>query len=219
VPRIKVQRADVLRKPEIDAMLERAGGVYMGERLQCIIALAWLFGKRIKEILRLKREDVWTDSRFLYVRFHVEKKPRKREPPIPRPYVKKIRLDHPYVPYVLNWISRIGEGYVFQGDTKPRTFRVKAKWIGRDGKPVEKEYEYKIEGGHLSDARVRQLLKQVYPNAWWHLFRESLATHMAEMGATEEELMHWFDWSDPKTAHAYVKRGTKLIEKWADRIW
>jgi hypothetical protein len=42
---------------------------------------------------------------------------------------------------------------------------------------------------------------------------------MAEMGATEEELMHWFDWSDPRVAHEYVKRGTKLIEKWADRTW
>ena len=217
MPKVKVNRTDILRKPEVDAMLEKAGSVYMGERLQCMIALAWIFGKRIREILRLKREDIWTDDRFLYVRFTVSKK-RGRQP-VHSMYVKKIRLDHPHVPYILNWVNRIGEGYIFPGYTRPRKVKVKARWKGRDGEVKEKQYEYEWEGGHLSDARARQLIKQVNPQAWWHFFRESVATQMAEVGATEEELMHWFDWSDPRVAHAYVKRGTKLIEKWADRTW
>jgi len=219
MPKVKIDRTDILRKPEVDAMLENARNVYMGERLQCIIALAWIFGKRIREILRLKREDVWTDDKFLYVRFTVSKKRGKARQPVHSMYVKKIRLDHPYVPYVLNWVNRIKEGYIFPSYTKPRKVRVKARWKGKDGEVKEKWYEYEWEGGHLSDARARQLIKQVNPQAWWHFFRESLATQMAEMGATEEELMHWFDWSDPRVAHEYVKRGTKLIEKWADRTW
>jgi len=36
---------------------------------------------------------------------------------------------------------------------------------------------------------------------------------MAERGATEEELMSWFDWD------RYVKGGPKLTEKWAERTW
>jgi integrase len=219
MPKIKTSRTDILRKPEVDMMLKNAENVYMGQRLQCVIVLAWIFGKRIKEILRLKREDIWTDDKFLYVRFQVQKKKHRRELPIPETYTKKIRLEHPYVPYVLRWVNRIQEGYVFPSYTKPRIIRVKTKWKNEKGETVEKEYSYTLEGGHLSDARLRQLIKQVNPNAWWHLFRESLATYMSEMGATEEELMHWFDWSDPKTAHNYVKRGTKLIEKWAERNW
>jgi hypothetical protein len=65
--------------------------------------------------------------------------------------------------------------------------------------------------------KAQYYLKKVNKNVWWHLFRESLATEMAERGATEEELMHWFDWSRADTAHQYVKRGIKLTEKWSDR--
>jgi len=42
---------------------------------------------------------------------------------------------------------------------------------------------------------------------------------MAEEGATEEELMHWFDWETPNSPHKYVKRGTRLTEKWSERVW
>jgi len=65
--------------------------------------------------------------------------------------------------------------------------------------------------------QARYWFRKANPNAWFHLFRESLATKMAEHGATEEELMHWFDWDRVDTAHEYVKRGTKLTEKWAER--
>lgn len=65
--------------------------------------------------------------------------------------------------------------------------------------------------------KPKYFLKKVYPFVWWHLFRESLATQMAEKGATEEELMHWFDWDRVDIAHEYVKRGSKLTEKWSER--
>ena len=41
---------------------------------KCLIALLWLFGKRISEVLRLKRKDLWFDEHFLYVRFSILKK-------------------------------------------------------------------------------------------------------------------------------------------------
>lgn len=210
MPKIKVKRSDILRKPEIDDMLEKAEHVYMGERLQCIIALAWLFGKRINEILRLKKSDIWTEGGFLYVRFHVSKKKTRQADPIPKPFLKRIRVEHPYAQYILKWISKIKDGYIFASYGKPRIIRVKSQKTG-------KTYEYHKPGGYLSDARVKQQLKEINPNAWWHLFRESLATYMAEKGASEEELMHWFDWDRVDTAHQYVKRGTKLTEKWSVR--
>ena len=54
---------------------------------------------------------------------------------------------------------------------------------------------------------------------WLHLFWTSVAAEMAERGATEEELMAWFDWDRYDTAHGYVKGGPKLTEKWAKRTW
>jgi len=217
MPRIKVKRSDILRKPEIDRMLEKAGALYNGGRLQCIIALAWIFGKRIIEILRLKREDIWTDEHFLYVRFHVGKKKTRREPPVPKPFLKRIRLDHPYVPYILNWANKIKEGYIFPSYSKGYTHYVKLK--DKETDRIKKIYHYEMEGGHITPVAVRKQLKQINPKAWWHLFRESLATYMAEHGATEEELMHWFDWDRVDTAHQYVKRGTRLTEKWSQRKW
>jgi len=214
MPKILVERKDILRKPEIDEMLSKAD-----DRLKCIIALLWIFGKRINEILRLKKEDIWTDQNFLYVRFQVSKKRSWKKTPIPETYVKKIRLEHPYVPYILNWISHVKSGFIFPGRSQARKVRVRTKYKNRKGDEVIGEYEYIREGGHLTRQRVYQLLKEINPNAWLHLFRESLATYMAERGATEEELMHWFDWSDIRTAHKYVKRGTRLIEKWAEREW
>lgn len=217
MPKITTERDDILRKPEIDSMLRDTSSIYNGERLQCIIALAWMFGKRINEILKLKRADIWVQGDFLFARFLVSKKKTRKDSPLPKPFLKRIRVDHPYVPYVLSWINKAKEGYLFPSHRGSSMLRVKLKH--KETGEVIKVYEYEREGGYLTPRRVRQQLKQVNPKAWWHLFRESLATHMAEEGATEEDLMHWFDWDRVDTAHEYVKRGTKLTEKWSERKW
>lgn len=159
--------------------------------LQCLIAIAWLFGKRITEILQLRREATWVDENYLYIRFLVSKKKKRRETAVPRPFVKRITLRHPGVQYILRYIENC-EGQLFLPGLK-----------------------------NTESKRVRawQHLKEINSQAWWHLFRESLATQMAERGATEEMLMHWFDWDRVDTAHDYVKRGTKLTEALSDRTW
>jgi len=177
-----------MRKQEVLQTLRKAESV--GLWLQCLIALAWVFGKRVSELLRLRRDDFRKDDNFLYVRFLVLKKKSRRESGIPRPFMKKISLSHPAVPYILAYLKTVEAGYIFT-----------------------------YKGEMMSRHRPKYYLKKINPKAWWHLFRESLATEMAERGAAEEELMHWFDWDRVGTAHEYVKRGTKLTEKWSDRTW
>jgi len=41
---------------------------------------------------------------------------------------------------------------------------------------------------------------------------------MAEMGASEEELMHWFDWSDPRPAGTYIRATGRLAMRLADKV-
>lgn len=214
MPRIRTKRTDILRKPDIDSMMQKAE-----PRLQCIIALAWLFGKRINEILRLRKQDVWVEGDYLFAKFQVSKKKTRFELAIPQPYLKKIRVDHPYTKPIREWITQITNGYLFPTSTLPSEVTVKTKYRDKTGQEKIGTYHYATDGGHLSRVRAWQLLKQVDANAWPHLFRESLATHMAENGASEEELMHWFDWDDIRTAHKYVKHGTKLTEKWSERKW
>jgi integrase len=202
-----MQRTDILRNSEVDMILKNAEAW-----LQCVIALAWMFGKRINEILRLKREDVYTEGDYLYVRFLVGKKKSRKDQPIPKPYLKRITLKNEYCKYVLSYIKDIKEGYIFPAKSKPRVKRF-------FDKRMNVWREYPREGGHITPELAYYYLKRLAPNTWWHLFRESLATEMAERGATEEKLMHWFDWDRVDTAHQYVKRGTKLTEELSERTW
>jgi len=181
MPKIKTKREDILRSFEITPLLDNCSSW-----LACLIALAWIFGKRISELLKVSKEDVRVDDEFLYVRFLVSKKKSRVDTPVPKPFLKRIVLKHPGVPYILNQIEQIREGKLF-----PKMTRQLALYY----------------------------LKKVDSKCWWHLFRESLATEMAERHATEEELMHWFDWDRVDTAHDYVKRGTRLTERLSQRIW
>lgn len=212
MPKRLTKRTDILRKPDIDNMLQKAD-----PRMQCIIALAWLFGKRINEILRLRKQDVWVEGEYLFARFKVGKKKSKSDEAVPKLYLKKIRAEHPYTKPIRDWIEQSKDGYLFPATTQAAQVTVRTQYKDRTGQTKTGTYHYTTDGGHLSRVRVWQFLKQLDANAWPHLFRESLATHMAENGASEEELMHWFDWDDIRTAHKYVKYGTKLTEKWSDR--
>jgi len=205
--KVTTKRNDILRSFEINKMLKQADAW-----LQCAIAMAWLFGKRINEILKLKRENIYTDEKYLYVRFFVSKKKTRIDPPVPKPYLKRITLRNPYCKYILNYIETIEEGYIFPANTKPRI----KKFFD---KKMNVWREYHREGGHVTPEAAYYHLKKLAPKTWWHLFRESLATEMAEHGATEEKLMHWFDWDRVDTAHQYVKRGTKLTEEYSERTW
>lgn len=207
MPTITTKRSDILRKPEVLDVLKEAESW-----LSCLISLAWIFGKRINEMLKVQRDDIWIDGKFLYVRFHVSKKRNRKEHPVPRPYLKRITISHPGVRYIMNYIHTIKEGYIFPASTKPRIKTIKNKATG-------KVYTYEMEGGHIHGDTALYYLKKLSEKVWWHLFRESLATEMAERGATEEQLMHWFDWDRVDTAHQYVKRGTKLTEELSERTW
>jgi integrase len=205
--KVKTKRNDILRSFEINRILESADSW-----LQCVIALAWMFGKRINEILRIRREDIYTDKEYLYVRFFVGKKKTRKDTPVPKPYLKRITLENPYCKYVLSYVQTIKEGYIFPSNSKPRAKRF-------FDKRMQVWREYRREGGYITPELAYYYLKKIAPNTWWHLFRESLATEMAERGATEEKLMHWFDWDRVDTAHQYVKRGTKLTEELSERTW
>jgi hypothetical protein len=182
LPTIKTKRTDIYRSFEVKKMLDSSE-----PWLQCLIALSTIFGKRVTENLKLMKEDVWQDDKYLYVRFFVGKKKTRKDAPVPKPYLKRIQLHHPLVHYITDYIKTI--------PAQQRVF------------------------GKMTRQLALYYLKKVNSQGWWHLFRESLATEMAERGATEEQLMHWFDWDRVDTAHEYVKRGTKLTEQLSERIW
>ena len=181
MPKIKTKRKDILRSFEIKRMIETSD-----PWLRALICLAWIFGKRINELLKVAKEDIHTDDQYLYIRFYVSKKRTRADIPVPKPYMKRITLRNAYVKPILEYANGVTSGLLFEG---------------------------------MSRQLALYYLKKVNPQTWFHLFRESLATEMAERGATEEKLMHWFDWDRVDTAHEYVKRGTKLTEEYSERVW
>lgn len=217
MPTIKVKRNDILRPKEVLQTVEKAKDFKL-DWLACLIGLTNVFGKRISECISLKKDQITQDTKFLYVRFHVGKK-RDKDRPIPIFHIKKKTLQHPLMPYIISYVDQIQDGYIFPSNRSRQTGVNKMKIKLKNGEVKNVGYAYSVEGGFISRQLALYYLKKVAPDWWWHLARESLATRMAEEGATEEELMHWFDWSRVDMAHVYVKRGTKLTEKWSERTW
>ena len=80
-----------------------------------------------------------------------------------------------------------------------------------------------IKEGPLFPHLTRQLslyyLKKLNPNIYLHLFRKSLATEMSEHSYTVQQLMNWFDWTEPDVAIGYVQRGPGLTKELSERTW
>jgi hypothetical protein len=95
--------------------------------------------------------------------------------------------------------------------------------INPDGSSIERRlekiYSYKREGGHITPDSALYYLKKIQPDAYYHLFRATLATAYANRGATEYKLMAHFDWDDPKVAANYVKRAGVTTKEMSSRKW
>jgi len=248
---LQTVREDILRTDELDGMFHQLEGkdevvaeykyksakredikqkVHIHCRMvECLLALLWLFGKRIYEILSLHRKDIRVEADYLYVRFIVQKKPpKKKAGVIGLPSTKRIRLSHPYTKYIITYLNQLSdepETPLFPGKSQGKNIVQRHVKLCRTLPSGEKEtyykdYEYqKTVKGIMSPEKAWKIVKVLNPKAWTHLFRTSLATNMAEHEATEEELLNWFDWERVETAHTYVKRGTKLTERLSDRNW
>lgn len=237
-----------INSDEVEQMLNACSVVSDPLRLQAIICLLWIFGKRCNEVISLKMKDLYirgrSQDKYLHVAFTVQKKKSKYATMAPIPFVKKITSQNHFVKPILQYYLRrnkeavslleagkakdIDNQYLFPSqigrENKTKIVTVKHRFSERDGKlvlddkngTVTRTYTYTKDCGHISYWRVRQELKKV-TTAWAHLFRTSLATEFAEEGASEEDLLFWFDWDRVQTAHNYVKHASSYSSKFSKR--
>jgi len=250
MPIVKVKREDILREDEFREMLSKLEDkdTIIGEyettlhgepvvqkfhikckQTQCLLCLLWIFGKRIQEILLLRRKDLYVEDGFLFVDFIVLKKKKRKS--VRERYTKRITLEHPYTHYITDHMSSINDpnAYIFPGGSRPRKFvsKVNVYEYSTDEKgnvrrklKDTKIYQYeRSERGFMSSQLAWKIIKFLNPNVYPHLFRHSLATRMAKHSFTEDQLMSWFDWDSPKIAHEYVERGPRLTEQASRRTW
>ena len=198
MPRYMYERQDVIRPVELGEILDGAEAIdkygIPGLGWQAFISIMWLFGKRVSEIVSLRTQDIRVDGEYLYILFTVLKKRSKSDPGIRMPFLKKVTLENPYTECIIEWWNRVKESkFLFT--------RVETKM------------------GHIYRQYAHLVLKEISPQISSHLFRHSLATQMAEDGATAYELVSWFDWDRTDTALVYIRRGGAMTERLSKRKW
>jgi hypothetical protein len=101
----KYTRTELYSEEEVRAMLETALQMKL-YNVAVLVSLSAIFGKRLIEQLRLRRNDILTDRHNLIVTFCVAKKKRKKwDTPYGVRYTKKITLKHPLVKYILMYLE------------------------------------------------------------------------------------------------------------------
>jgi len=190
MPEYKISRAkegEILTADEVQQLIKN---IPKKRKLtKPLISFLWIFGKRISEIIKLKKKHIFIEEGRVNVRFFVLKQGGEGRGDRHRSMISK---DHPLAQNIIEHIEKFGPNdYIFPGNQE----------------------------GHISRQHADNLLKEVDENICAHWFRHSVATRMAEKGATEDELMDWFDWMSAETAHSYVERAGRLSERFADREW
>lgn len=231
---------DIIRKPDIARMFKELAEVMeKGEPLvyewedkkgknhqtklwveyygvACLIAILFLFGKRISEVVTLKRKDIWEKRNHIYVRFRVLKKKQPKEKlgePIYK--VKRIHKEKSWTlsKFIVKHANSIPhpEAYLFPGNSRPHVQVVRNKKTG-------KVYKYNHESsGHMSRITAYKILKALDPNYYPHYFRKSLATKLAEEHFDAIELKQWFDWTRYDTAMRYIQESGVITEGISNR--
>jgi len=192
------ERQDVIRSVELGQILDMAEDVERfgipGLGWQALISIMWLFGKRVSEIIPLRTQDVRVDGEYLHILFTVLKKRSLTDPGMRRPFQKRMTLENPYTEYIIEWWNRVGKNrYLF--------------------------HRSQTQMGYIYRQYAHLVLKGISPKISAHLFRHSLATQMAEDGATAYELVSWFDWDRTDTALQYIRRGGAMTERLSKRKW
>lgn len=238
MPKIKANPRDIIRLPDVIAMLKKVSALAeSGEPLyyswidkkkkrrkskvwvnywetSCLIAILFLFGKRISEVLTIKRKDVWVKRGYLYVRFGLLKKKSKtldeRASVIKRIHLEK---SHKISRFVIGHVKEIpdAEAYIFQGNSRPHIQVVRNKKLG-------KIYRYKHDTkGNMSRIHAYKILKALNPEYYPHYFRKSLATLLAEEHTDPIALKMWFDWERFDTAMKYIQKSGVITEQISNR--
>jgi hypothetical protein len=228
----------VLTTEEIDLMITRANTVYdqpyFRLRARCLVALLRKFGKRRCELGRLKRTDITTVGGDLEFKFSLSKKrklglfqffaylkehePEQLTKPLPElraqwkvwqdteaghkiknaTSLQSISLEDKYAYYITDYLDYLkvkhpDAVYLFPGGTSV----FGTSYLVYDDKP-------------MSGRQLLRIVKELNPNCWMHLFRNTKACEVARLyGRTltaVQEVQDTLDLENEATAMIYVRR-------------
>lgn len=206
----KVERKTVYSEREINGMIETAHSWDRYERLRAK-ALVALFrsGKRRAEVASLEVDDLALKGDYLHVTFAVVKK-RKKSVSVRRRTKRYHRKGH--------FARMILEYWRFMKQQHPQ-----CKFLFPSRRSVFGESYVFSRDRHLSGRQILRIIKQLNPDGWCHLFRETRGATIikedeAENGQvslyTVYKVKHALDLERETTAWNYINRyASEVVEE------
>lgn len=190
-----------------------------------VLAIIWISGKRINEVLQLRRKDVIISDSQIRIKFFVGKKRSKKSPIEFMPYQKVRTIKHKAVPHIQEYLNEYDllhenkEDNLFPTNTKPRTRTVNTTFTNGEGQPETRKYSYQDKGGHVYQEHARYWLekinKQLDPKEriYFHYGRHSIGIKMAYQGKSVFQIADVLD-ETPNSAIEYTKHAGGYSQEW-----
>ena len=179
-----------LSTQELDAILSKANTIgnygISGAGWQCYFTILRLFGKRVSEVIELRKNSVSVIDNYLNITFRIRKTRRTR--PLIR--TKQVNIKNPYVHYIVDYSDSMPDGYLFPSS-------------GTKSGHIYREYAWKV-------------CKLIDENLFNHKFRHTLATDLANKKITAFEMQSFFDWASLNMAAEYVQASGVSTQRISD---
>lgn len=196
------KRKGVIKSDEFNSMIETADSsdysneIYYQIRDKAIACVFYKSGKRRVEVARLEVSDLEIKSENLSITFTVFKK-RKSGVLINR-REKLIPLSDPWVNPIIEYWEWMRENYPDCKFMFPTTHY----------SPISNTLTIK-RGSHLTGRQVLRRIQKMNPDAWCHLFRETMGANVVRANPdalAPFRVMQRLDLEDYKTAFNYFRR-------------
>jgi integrase len=196
--------------------------------LTCVIAIDWLTGKRINEVLSLHRKDITFTQTEIRIKFKIGKKKNRRSPIELMPYQKARNINHKAVVYIKKYLEEFDiktlpkiakKAYLFPSETRPRIRTVRTKFRNGKGEQESRQYTYTDQGGYIYEENARYYLNKINDQLppeeriYFHYGRHNIGIKLAYQGKSNIIIAEVLD-ETPRAAIEYTKHASGLSEEW-----
>jgi len=195
---VKVDRKTVYATEEIDNMIKRAddlGNFYFKIRAKALVAIFARTGKRRLEVATVERDDVKVRGENLSITFTVVKKRKKTV--FAKRREKQIPLMDDYAKHVFEYSQYMNMNHAY------------CKYLFPSVKSVFGVALSFSKDEHLSGRQILRIIKQLNPQGWCHLFRETVGANIVRNDPTimaPFKVMRRLDLESHQTAFIYMRR-------------
>jgi integrase len=197
--------------------------------LTCVLAIVWLTGKRINEILSLKRNTITFTKTEIRIKFKVGKKQSRGAPLELQPYQKARTIEHKAVPYIQKYLKEFDKktlppqeakkAFLFPANTAQRIRIVKTKFTNGQSEEETRQYTYTDPGGYIYEENARYYLNKINQQLpederiYFHYGRHSIGIKQAYQGKTPYQIAEVLDES-VRAALEYTKHAGGYSSEW-----